>query len=112
MDFIVYCIDRDDGGKARQATRADHLSFIVDKQHVFRYGGPLLAADGSPKGSLMILDMPDRAALDEHMRRDPYFRDEVFASVTVWATRQVVPDVTPGALAAELDKQRRLDAQR
>jgi uncharacterized protein YciI len=112
MEFILYCIDRADGGKGRQAARAAHLSFIQDKQHVFRYGGPLLAPDGSTKGSLLVLSLPDRAALDKYMRDDPYFSGEVFESVSVWQSRQVVPETSPGLLAAELSKQRADDLAR
>jgi uncharacterized protein len=109
MEFVLYCIDRDDGGQARQAARASHLAYIADKQHLFRYGGPLLGDDGRPRGSVLVMNLPSRAALDDYMSGDPYFRDAVFASVAIWPSRQVVPETTPGALAAELEKQRALD---
>ncbi len=111
MEFVLYCIDRDDGGQARQAARAPHLAYIADKQHLFVYGGPLLGDDGRPRGSLLVMNMPSRAALDDYLSGDPYFRDAVFASVTIWPSRQVVPETTPGALAAELQKQQALDRQ-
>lgn len=110
MKFVLYCIDRADGGKARQAARALHLAYIADKQHLFHFGGPLLGTDGVTQGSLFVLEMPDRAALDEYMRGDPYFSGDLFESVTIWPSRQVVPETTPGLLAAELEKQRTLDA--
>jgi uncharacterized protein len=112
MEFVLYCLDRDDGGRARQAARTPHLAYIADKQHLFRFGGPLLGDDGLPRGSLIVLSLPDRAALDAHMSDDPYFRDKVFASVTVWPSRQVVPEAAPGLLAAELAQQRLVDASR
>lgn len=112
MEFILYCLDRADGGKARQEVRGAHLAFLADKQHLFRYGGPLLGPDGVTRGSLLVLDLPDRAALDEYMRTDPYFTSKMFESVTVWPSRQVVPERSPGALAKELDKQRTADAAR
>jgi uncharacterized protein len=110
MEFVLYCLDRDDGGLARQSARTPHLSYIADKQHLFRFGGPLLGDDGLPRGSLIVLSLPDRAALDAYMSGDPYFRDNVFASVTVWPSRQVIPEAQPGLLAAELQKQRLVDA--
>ena len=111
MEFVLYCLDRPDGGKARQAVRAKHLQFIADKQHLFRFGGPLLGPDGSVRGSLIILSLPDRAALDEYLRGDPYFSGNMFESVTIWPSRQVVPETAPGLLATELQKQLQADAQ-
>lgn len=112
MEFVLHCLDRDDGGQAREAARAAHLADIVDKQHLFVYGGPLLGDDGEPRGSLLVLRLPDRAALDEYMGGDPYFRGNVFASVIIWPSRQMVPEIVVGTLAAELDKQRAADAAR
>ena len=111
MEFVLYCIDRQDGGKARQAARAAHLAYIADKQDLFRYGGPLLGPDGETRGSLIVLTVPNRAALDQYLGGDPYFSGGVFESVTIWPSRQVVPETTPGALAAELAKQRTADAE-
>lgn len=110
MEFVLYCLDRPDAGKARQAARAPHLAYIADKQHLFRYGGPLLSPDGVPQGSLIVLDLPDRAALDEYLRGDPYFSGGMFESIAIWPSRQVVPETAPGLLAAELEKQRATDA--
>lgn len=110
MEFVLYCLDRPDSGKVRQAVRAAHLAHIADKQHLFRFGGPLLGPDGVTRGSLIVLSVPDRAALDEYMKGDPYFGGELFESVTIWPSRQVVPEASPGLLAKELDKQLELDA--
>jgi hypothetical protein len=50
----------------------------------------------------MILDLPDRTALEEHLRGDPFFSADLFESVTVWSTRQVLPERKPGALDREI----------
>ncbi|MBP7669923.1 MAG: YciI family protein [Ferrovibrio sp.] len=105
MLFVVIAKDHP-GSAMRQKFRAEHLEFIADKQHLFRFGGPLLDETGKPAGSLMILDFPDRAALDKHLAQDPYFREPVFESVQIHETRWIVPEMQPGALAAEIAKQK------
>ena len=110
MEFILYCIDRQTAAKSRQQHRAAHLEFISTRQHLFRYGGPLQGPDGSTQGSLMVLNLPDRAAVEQYMNEDPYFKCDMFESVTVWPSRQVVPETAAGLLAIELGKQREADA--
>jgi uncharacterized protein YciI len=102
MEFILYCVDKPRRAALRSTLRVPHLAHIRTRQQVFRYGGPMLDADGQPRGSLMILDLPDRAALDAHMQGDPYFGADLFESVTIWSTRQVMPESAPGGLEREL----------
>jgi uncharacterized protein len=111
MDFILYCIDKPGRADTRRSVRAAHLEYVSPRQNVFRYGGPLTGDDGRVYGSLMILNLPDRVALDRHMRGDPYFSADLFESVTIWTSRQVVPEATAGALQAELVEQRRAAQQ-
>ena len=111
MDFILYCIDKPGRGDTRRKVRVPHLEYIGARQEVFRYGGPLVDVEGQVKGSLMILSLPDRVALERHMAGDPYFGADLFESVTIWSSRQVVPELVPEALRAELAEQRRLAQQ-
>ena len=111
MDFILYCIDKPGRAQARQTARVPHLDYISQQQDVFRYGGPLLGDDGGVRGSLMILDLPNRSALERHMRGDPFFSADLFETVTIWSSRRVIPEATPGALRAELIEQRRIVEQ-
>lgn len=102
MEFILYCIDKPNCAALRSTLRVPHLAHISQRQHVFRFGGPMLDEAGQPRGSLMILDLPDRAALQAHMDVDPFFGADLFESVTVWQTRQVIPETQPGGLEREL----------
>ena len=112
MHFVIIARDKPTGD-LRARLRTSHLEFIADKQHLFRFGGPLIDEAGKVTGSLMILDLPDRAALDAYMAQDPYFRDGgIFETVTVQQTRQIVPEATPGGLAAEVARQKAADAAR
>lgn len=101
MEFVLYCLDKAGHAAQRTQLRTAHLAYAAGRQSAFRFGGPLLDDRGQPVGSLMILDLPDRAALDAHMQGDPFFSQGLFEAVTIWATRQVMPERDPGALAQE-----------
>lgn len=102
MQFALYCVDKPGTATLRAALRVPHLEYARMQQHRFRFGGPLLDDAGQPRGSLMILDLPDRAALDAHMARDPFFGAGLFESVSIWSTRQVLPIPEPAAWAREM----------
>jgi uncharacterized protein YciI len=110
MEFVIYCLDKPDGADARRRARMAHLEFEIKHQGSFKYGGPLLSPDGETKGSLAVMSFSNRAALDEYLAEDPYFKSNLFASVTIWNSRQVVPELAPGLLQTELVKQRAIDA--
>lgn len=105
MLFVIHAKDRPNTG-LRQRWRAAHLEYIAGCKGAFKYGGPLIDESGAVVGSIMVLEMPDHAALDAHLARDPYFREPVFESVEIFQTRQIVPETQPGALAAELQRQK------
>jgi uncharacterized protein YciI len=110
MEFVLYCIDAPDAAPTRARVRLAHLEHALRHRAHFRYGGPLLDDAGATKGSLMVMDFPDRPALDAYLAGDPYFQSGMFASVAVWPSRQIFPEVVPGALQRELQRQREADA--
>ena len=104
MHFVV--IGKDKGaGELRRRHRADHLLFVAGEQDRIVYAGPLLD-DGRMVGSLFVFDMPDRAALDAHLARDPYFAEAIFETVEIYESRWMVPERAPGFLAAEAERAR------
>lgn len=113
MQFIVYCKDKG-SGELRQKARAEHFRHILNElsggttRYVF--GGPLLDPEGRIVGSVFVIDVADRAELDRVMARDPYFKQQIFETVEIHATRQMVPEPIPGTLQRELDKQLAKDA--
>jgi len=107
MLFIVHALDRPGTQALRAQARVPHLEFVATRLPAFSFGGPLLGDDGQPVGSLMILDLPDRSALDAHLAADPFFGCGLFQFVQVWQTSQVVPESACGALSREIQRQRR-----
>jgi uncharacterized protein YciI len=103
MLFVFMGMDRPgDGAEVRRRNRAAHLQFVVENESKFRYGGALLDDDQKMVGSLMMVELPDRQALDEFLKTEPYSRAGLFEPYVVRETRQVVPQRVPGFLAAEL----------
>jgi uncharacterized protein YciI len=105
MLFVVYCLDHSLTGKSiRARTRAAHLQYVADHRAMFRYGGALLSEGGDMIGTLALIEANDRPSLDEFLRNDPYNVAQLFETVIITPTKQMLPEVTAGFLAAELDK--------
>ena len=104
MNFVVIGRDKG-GGELRQEERPAHLEYVADRQHLIVYAGPLIE-QGRMIGSLFVFDVPDRAALDEHLAGDPYFVRPIFEKVEIYESRWMVPEREPGAIAAEVARLR------
>lgn len=104
MYFVVIGKDKPEGA-LRKEERPAHLEFVSGQQDKIVYGGPIIE-EGRMVGSLFVIDLPDRAALDAYMSKDPYFIRPIFESVEIYESRWMVPERAPGALAAELEKAR------
>jgi len=104
--FVIHGHDRaGDGADLRRRSRAAHLRYVLDDPGILRFGGPLLGEDGPTVGSLTLVDLPDRAALDRFLREEPYCRGGLFDPLFVHPSRQVAPEIAPGLLAAELARE-------
>jgi len=112
MLFILQCLDRAGSQALRSRARVPHLEFVATHADVFRFGGPLIGDDGCVLGSLMILELPDHAALARHMAADPFFGAGLFQVVNVWQSQQVVPEAAPGALTRAIASARSHAAER
>ena len=72
MPFAIHCLDKPDSGAVRMAARPDHLAYLVGFEDKIIFAGPLLADDHQAMiGSLLILDLPDRAAAEKFSAGDP-----------------------------------------
>jgi uncharacterized protein YciI len=89
MLFALICDDRPDALDLRKATRDAHLAYIRETGKVLQ-AGPLLDADGRMAGSLVILEVPDRAAAESWAAADPYARAGLFAQVTIRPWMKVI----------------------
>ncbi len=94
MHFVFYCKDKPGSEEVRKANRMAHLNYLEAHKQSVTAAGPLLAeaVDGSPMiGSLLILDVADRAAAEAFAAGDPYAAAGLFESVTIHPWRKVLP---------------------
>nr|WP_298686761.1 YciI family protein [uncultured Dongia sp.] len=92
MAFMIYCLDKPDHLEVRMANRPAHVEHLIKHEAQLISGGPLLTPDGETMiGSLLVVDMPDRVAVDAFLAADPYSKAGLFQSVTVTPYRNVFP---------------------
>ncbi len=90
MLFVISCFDKPGRLDLRQATRPAHLDFAA--HHQVALGGPLLDDAGTPVGSLLVLEAPDRAAAEAFVAGDPYGMAGLFDRVTIHGFNTVFKD--------------------
>jgi uncharacterized protein YciI len=92
MLFVLVCTDKPGSLDLRLATRPSHLAYLETYQSKLVQGGALLDHDGRPSGSLLIVDVADRAEAAGFAEADPYNRAGLFESVLIRPYRQVFRD--------------------
>jgi uncharacterized protein len=92
MLFVVYCVDRPGREQVRLENRSAHLAFLETYKANVAAAGPLQSDDGnSMTGSLLIMDFPDRAAVEAFAAGDPYAKAGLFESVVIRRWKKVLP---------------------
>jgi len=92
MLFALINIDRPGNLDLRLSTRPAHLTFLEGEAGKIVSGGALLDAAGQPSGSLLVIDVEDRAAAEAFAAADPYTKAGLFESSVVRPFRQVFKD--------------------
>jgi uncharacterized protein len=87
MQFLLIAYDGTDAGalERRMKVREDHLGKIalIKKSGEFLFGGAILDNNGKMIGSMIVYDFPDRAALDEKLREEPYITGGVWEKIEI-----------------------------
>ena len=92
MLFAILCTDRPNSLDTRLAAREAHLRYLATYVDRVVHAGPLLDVDGRPCGSLLIVDVADRAAAEGFAASDPYAAVNLFESVVIRGHRLVFRD--------------------
>src|SRR5579872_3965791 len=90
--FTISCIDKAESLSLRLATREAHLAYANGGQTrvTVKIGGPYLDEQGNMTGSLLIVEAPDRQAVEDFCRDDPYVKAELFHTVDIRPYRVTV----------------------
>ncbi len=92
MLFALINTDRPGSLDLRLSTRAAHLNYLDGQSARIVSGGAMLDASGQPAGSLLVIDVADRAAAEAFAAADPYAQAGLFESSVIRPFRQVFKD--------------------
>lgn len=87
MQFILIAYDDTDPDalQRRLSVREDHLAKIagLKKNGEFLFGGAMLDEEGKMIGSMIVYEFPDRKALDERLKDEPYLTNGVWKKTEI-----------------------------
>ena len=83
MLFALLCTDKPNSLDLRMSVRPDHLKHLESLGSALKAAGPFTTDEGSPTGSLVIIEAADRSAAKAIADADPYARAGLFASVEI-----------------------------
>jgi uncharacterized protein YciI len=89
MLYIIYQEDHPDGAAVRAANRDAHFAYLEKNRDILFLGGALLAEDGTTRtGSVLVINVPDRAAAEAFSREEPFRKAGLFGSVKISRMRR------------------------
>jgi hypothetical protein len=87
MQFLLVAFDGTDSeaDERRMKARPEHLEkvAILKKNGEFLLGGAILDDDGKMIGSMIVYEFPDRLALDESLKKEPYINHGVWKNIDI-----------------------------
>ena len=90
MQFIITAHDGENMLDRRMTVRPRHLEGMAKLgKHIVLAGG-LLDGEGKMKGSVLILDFEDRAALDDYLKNEPYVVERVWEKIEIETINVVI----------------------
>ena len=90
MQFIITAHDGENMLEKRIAVRPRHLEGMAKLGKRIVCAGGLLDAEGTMKGSVLILDVENRSAWDDYLKNDPYVVEHVWEKVEVETMNVVI----------------------
>ena len=81
--FIIICEDKKNSLKKRLANREQHLVHLKTLKKNLVLAGPTLNKNGSPNGSILIINSTNKVELKKFLNKDPYVRENLFKSILI-----------------------------
>lgn len=84
MLYIIYQVDKAGGEAVRAAAREDHFAYLAEHEDILVLGGAMLADDGVTRtGSVLLVNVADRAAADAFSENEPFRKAGLFERVEI-----------------------------
>ena len=83
MQFLVKAYDGPDMLEKRMAVRPRHLEGMKALGKQIIVAGGLLDESGKMKGSALVMEFPDRDALDKYLENEPYVIEGVWQKIDI-----------------------------
>ncbi len=83
MQFLVKAYDGPNMLDKRMAVRPRHLEGMAKLGRQVVCAGGLLDDDGKMKGSALVIEVENRAALDDYLNSEPYVLEGVWQKIEV-----------------------------
>ena len=90
MQFLVKAYDGEGMLNKRMEVRPRHLEGMKALGKQIICAGGLLDVEGKMKGSALVMEFPDRAALEEYLKNEPYVVEGVWQKIEVEAMNVVL----------------------
>ncbi len=90
MQFLIKAYDGEGMLEKRMEVRPRHLEGMNRLGKQIICAGGLLDDNGKMKGSALVLDFPDRAALDDYLKHEPYVVEGVWQTIEVETINVVI----------------------
>lgn len=99
MLYIIYQEDGPGSKALREEHKPAHFAYLEEHADILVLGGAMLADDGDDTriGSVLIINVPDRAAAERFSENEPLRKAGTFANVRITRMRrgQWNPDAAP-----------------
>jgi hypothetical protein len=89
MLYIIYQEDKPDAAAIRAATKDAHLAYLERHKDILVLGGALLEDDGIGRlGSVLVINVGNRAAAEAFSADEPFRKAGLFKSVKITRMRR------------------------
>tara|TARA_Y100001970_G_scaffold201861_1_gene245690 strand:+ start:1097 stop:1402 length:306 start_codon:yes stop_codon:yes gene_type:complete len=86
---MIYGVDGCDAARIRAETKPAHFSYLEKNEDILVLGGATLADDSNARtGSLLVINVPSRAAADKFAKNEPFFKAGLFRQRTISRMRR------------------------